>query len=292
MQVNFVVKDEHQGKSLTAFLRENGVSLALIKRIKFLPDGILVDGVKQNSDYKVKTGEQVVINAADTAENAQKSTVIPQDIPMDIVYMDDCCMVVDKPYYMPVHPSFNHPTDTLANAFVGYWKNKGQEKIFRAINRLDKNTSGLVLIALDAYSAEKLKGNVDKTYTAVVQGRVEKMQGIIELPIARQTESIITRCVREDGQYAKTEYTVIKQNEQFSLLDIKLHTGRTHQIRVHFSHLGHSLAGDDLYGGSTEYITRHALHCRKLQFVSPYDNKKVTVNSNLPKDMADIVIKI
>lgn len=292
MQVNFVVKDEHQGKSLTAFLRENGVSLALIKRIKFLPDGILVNGVKQNSDYKVKTGEQVVINAADTAENAQKSTVIPQDIPMDIVYMDDCCMVVDKPYYMPVHPSFNHPTDTLANAFVGYWKNKGQEKIFRAINRLDKNTSGLVLIALDAYSAEKLKGNVDKTYTAVVQGRVEKLQGIIELPIARQTESIITRCVREDGQYAKTEYTVIKQNEQFSLLDIKLHTGRTHQIRVHFSHLGHSLAGDDLYGGSTEYITRHALHCRKLQFVSPYDNKKVTVNSNLPKDMADIVIKI
>ena len=292
MQVNFVVKDEHQGKSLTAFLRENGVSLALIKRIKFLPDGILVDGVKQNSDYKVKTGEQVVINAADTAENAQKSTVIPQDIPMDIVYMDDCCMVVDKPYYMPVHPSFNHPTDTLANAFVGYWKNKGQEKIFRAINRLDKNTSGLVLIALDAYSAEKLKGNVDKTYTAVVQGRVEKMQGIIELPIARQTESIITRCVREDGQYAKTEYTVVKQNEQFSLLDIKLHTGRTHQIRVHFSHLGHSLAGDDLYGGSTEHITRHALHCRKLQFVSPYDNKKVTVNSNLPKDMADIVIKI
>jgi len=201
-------------------------------------------------------------------------------------------MVVDKPYYMPVHPSFNHPTDTLANAFVGYWKNKGQEKIFRAINRLDKNTSGLVLIALDAYSAEKLKGNVDKTYTAVVQGRVEKTQGIIELPIARQTESIITRCVREDGQYAKTEYTVVKQNEQFSLLDIKLHTGRTHQIRVHFSHLGHSLAGDDLYGGSTEYITRHALHCRKLQFVSPYDNKKVTVNSNLPKDMADIVIKI
>ena len=292
MQVNFVVKDEHQGKSLTAFLRENGVSLALIKRIKFLPDGILVDGVKQNSDYKVKTGEQVVINAADTAENAQKSTVIPQDIPMDIVYMDDCCMVVDKPYYMPVHPSFNHPTDTLANAFVGYWKNKGQEKIFRAINRLDKNTSGLVLIALDAYSAEKLKGNVDKTYTAVVQGRVEKTQGIIELPIARQTESIITRCVREDGQYAKTEYTVIKQNEQFSLLDIKLHTGRTHQIRVHFSHLGHSLAGDDLYGGSTEHITRHALHCRKLQFVSPYDNKKVTVNSNLPKDIADIVIKI
>ena len=292
MRIEFVVKAEEEGKSLTAFLRQNGVSLALIKRIKFLPDGIVVDGVKQNSDYKVKTGQKVVINAADTADNAEKSTVIAQDIPMDIVYMDDCCMVVDKPYYMPVHPSFNHPTDTLANAFVGYWKNKGQQKIFRAINRLDKNTSGLVLIALDAYSAEKLKGNVEKVYTAIVQGKVEPQQGVIELPIARQTESIITRCVREDGQYAKTEYTVIKQNQKFSLLDIVLHTGRTHQIRVHFSHLGHSLAGDDLYGGSTDSIGRHALHCRQLQFISPFNNKKVVINSRLPQDMEDIVIKL
>ena len=292
MQINFIVEPQYEGKSLTAFLRENGVSLALIKRVKFLPQGILVDGVKQNSDYKVKTGQQIVVNADDTAENVEKSTVIPQDIPMNIVYMDPCCMVVDKPYYMPVHPSFNHPTDTLANAFMGYWKNKGQQKIFRAINRLDKNTSGLVVIALDAYSAEKLKGNVDKTYTAIVQGKVEKQQGIIELPIARQTESIITRCVREDGQYAKTEYTVVKQNDEFSLLDIILHTGRTHQIRVHFSHLGYSLAGDDLYGGSTEFISRHALHCRKLEFVSPFNNEKVVINSNLPKDMEDIVIKI
>ena len=292
MQIEFFVKSEDEGKSLTAFLRGNGVSLALIKRIKFLPDGIMVDGVKQNSDYKVKTGQTVVVNVADTAENADKSTVIAQDIPMDIVYMDDCCMVVDKPYYMPVHPSFNHPTDTLAHAFVGYWKNKGQQKIFRAINRLDKNTSGLVLIALDAWSAEKLKGNVDKIYTAIVQGKVQPQQGIIELPIARETESIITRCVRKDGQYAKTEYTVLKQNDDFSLLDIKLHTGRTHQIRVHFSHLGYPLAGDDLYGGSTDFINRHALHCRQLQFVSPYNNKTVVINSKIPKDMADIVIKI
>ncbi|MBE6894881.1 MAG: RluA family pseudouridine synthase [Ruminococcaceae bacterium] len=292
MQLEFVVNQENTGKSLTAFLRENGVSLALIKRIKFLPNGIMVNGVKQNSDYKVKSGQRVVINTADTAENVDKSTVIPQDIPMDIVYMDDCCMVVDKPYYMPVHPSFNHPTNTLANAFMGYWKNKGGQKIFRAINRLDKNTSGLVLIALDAYSAERLKGNVDKTYTAIVQGKVEQQQGVIELPIAREAESIITRCVRADGQYAKTQYTVVKQNDDFSLLDIKLHTGRTHQIRVHFSYLGHCLAGDDLYGGSTEYISRHALHCRKLEFVSPFNNKKVVINSKLPQDMADIVIKI
>ena len=292
MTVNFTVREEHQGANLTAFLRESGVSLALIKKIKFQPDGILVDGVKQNTDYKVQAGQKITINVADTVEDAQKSTVIPQDIPMDIVYMDDCCMVVDKPYYMPVHPSFNHPTDTLANAFCGYWKNKGEEKIFRAINRLDKNTSGLVLIALDPFSAEKLKGNVEKVYTAIAQGKVCPAQGVIELPIAREVESIITRCVREDGQYARTDYTVIKQNEHFSLMDIKLHTGRTHQIRVHFSHLGHPLCGDDLYGGSLEHIERHALHCRKLQFVSPFNGKEITVFSNLPSDMEKIVLKI
>lgn len=292
MIVDFTVKEFQQGSTLQSFLRSEGVSLALIKRIKFLPEGILVDGVKQNTDYRVKAGEKVVINAADTQENAEKSTVIPQQMPLDIVYMDSCCMVVDKPYYMPVHPSFNHPTDTLANGFCGYWQKRGENRIFRAINRLDRNTSGLVLVALDAFSAEKLKGNVDKTYTAIVQGRVQPAQGTIELPIARQTESIITRCVRADGQYAKTEYAVVKQNDSFSLLDIKLHTGRTHQIRVHFSHLGYPLAGDDLYGGSLEHINRHALHCRKLQFVSPENGKMVTVNSNIPRDMEDIVIKI
>ena len=292
MTVNFTVKEHNNGSTLTAFLRSEGVSLALIKKIKFQPDGSLVDGVMQNTDYKVKTGENIIINVADTKEDAEKSTVIPQDIPMEIAYMDECCMVVDKPYYMPVHPSFNHPKDTLANAFCGYWQKKGEEKIFRAINRLDKNTSGLVLIALDPFSAEKLKGAVEKTYTAIVQGRVAEKQGIIELPIARETESIITRCVREDGQYARTDYTVVKQNDSFSLLDIKLHTGRTHQIRVHFSHLGYPLAGDDLYGGSLDVIGRHALHCRKLEFISPSTGEKVVINSKFPDDMQQIVINL
>ena len=278
--------------TLTAFLRSSGVSLALIKKIKFQENGILVDGVRQNTDYKVKTGQTVTINVADTNEDAEKSTVIPQDIPINIVYQDPCVMVVDKPYYMPVHPSFNHPTDTLANAFCGYWHKKGEGKIFRAINRLDKNTSGLVLLALDPFSAEKLKGGVDKTYTAIAQGCVYPTQGIIELPIARQQESIITRCVHPDGQYAKTEYTVVKQNAEFSLMDIKLHTGRTHQIRVHFSHLGHPLAGDDLYGGSLGKINRHALHCRKLEFISPYNGEKVSVESPLPQDMEEIVTEM
>ena len=289
MNYKFQVKESENKMRLNIFLRHSGVSAALIKKLKFLPDGILVNGEKKNTDYMLSAGETVEIN---TTDEDMDSTVIVQSGPLDIVYQDDCCMVVNKPYDVPCHPSFNHPTDTIANYFMGYWREKGQTKICRVINRLDKNTSGLVLIALDSHSAEKLKGNVDKTYTAIAQGRCEKDYGIIDRPIARQQESIITRCVREDGQRAVTEYFVRKCDDNFTLADIKLHTGRTHQIRVHFSHIGHPLAGDDLYGGSLEHINRHALHCSRLAFPSPATGEMVDIQAPLPADMAVLEEKI
>ena len=289
MNYKFQVKESENKMRLNIFLRHSGVSAALIKKLKFLPDGILVNGEKKNTDYMLSAGETVEIN---TTDEDMDSTVIVQSGPLDIVYQDDCCMVVNKPYDVPCHPSFNHPTDTIANYFMGYWQEKGQTKICRVINRLDKNTSGLVLIALDPHSAEKLKGKVDKTYTAIAQGRFEKDYGIIDRPIARQQESIITRCVREDGQRAVTEYFVRKCDDNFTLADIKLHTGRTHQIRVHFSHIGHPLAGDDLYGGSLEHINRHALHCSRLTFPSPETGKTVDIQAPLPADMAVLEEKI
>ena len=289
MNYKFQVKESENKMRLNIFLRHSGVSAALIKKLKFLPDGILVNGEKKNTDYILSAGETVEIN---TTDEDMDSTVIVQSGPLDIVYQDDCCMVVNKPYDVPCHPSFNHPTDTIANYFMGYWQEKGQTKICRVINRLDKNTSGLVLIALDSHSAEKLKGNVDKTYTAIAQGRFEKDYGIIDRPIARQQESIITRCVREDGQRAVTEYFVRRCDDDFTLADIKLHTGRTHQIRVHFSHIGHPLAGDDLYGGSLEHINRHALHCSRLAFPSPATGETVDIQAPLPADMAVLEEKI
>lgn len=292
MILEFTASDEKSGVPLSVFLRKEGVSAALIKKLKFLPDGILVNGVKQNSDYSVKTGDKISLDTDNKSIPKEQSSITPQNIPMDIVYQDNCCMAVNKPFDMPVHPSFNHPQNTLANAFCGYWKNLGQDKVFRAVNRLDKNTSGLVLIALDAYSAEFLKTRTEKGYTAIVHGCVSQDEGIIELPIAREKDSIITRCVRADGQYAKTQYRTIKKNNEFSLLDIKLHTGRTHQIRVHFSHLGHPLAGDDMYGGKQDKISRQALHCHKLEFISPCTNKLITVTCSLPADMENIVMKL
>ena len=289
MNYKFQVKESENKMRLNIFLRHSGVSAALIKKLKFLPDGILVNGEKKNTDYILSAGETVEIN---TTDEDMGSTVIVQSGPLDIVYQDDCCMVVNKPYDVPCHPSFNHPTDTIANYFMGYWQEKGQAKICRVINRLDKNTSGLVLIALDPHSAEKLKGKVDKTYTAIAQGRFEKDYGIIDRPIARQQESIITRCVREDGQRAVTAYFVRKCEDNFTLADIKLHTGRTHQIRVHFSHIGHPLAGDDLYGGSLEHINRHALHCSRLAFPSPATGEMVDIQAPLPADMVVLEEKI
>ena len=289
MKFVFSVDNEYDKTRLNVFLRCQGVSRALIRKIKFLPDGILVDGQKQNADYIVSSGQTVTIN---TPEEEPETTVIPQQGNLDIVYMDRCCMVVNKPYNMPAHPSFNHPTDTVANYFMGYWQEKGENKICRIINRLDRNTSGLLLIALDAHSAQQFKNAVDKTYTAIVSGKVAHSHGIIDRPIARQRESIITRRVRRDGQRAVTEYWVKKSDDNFSLMDIKLHTGRTHQIRVHFSHTGHPLEGDDLYGGSLDNISRHALHCSSLSFVSPSNGERITVSSKLPEDMQKLADKI
>ncbi len=289
MNFRFDVKKENGGQRLNAFLRESGVSAALIKKIKFTSNGILVNGIKQNTDYNLEAGDTVEIN---TSDEESGSTVIVQDGYLDIVYLDRCCMVVNKPYNMPSHPSFNHPTDTIANYFMGYWRQRGENKICRVINRLDKNTSGLVLIALDAYSAEKLKGDVEKIYTAIVQGKVECSHGFIDLPIARQEKSIIKRCVRNDGQRALTEYWIKKAGDKYTLVDIKLYTGRTHQIRVHFSHINHPLAGDDLYGGSLENINRQALHCKQLEFVSPDTNKIIKVTAPLPEDMKHLETKI
>lgn len=289
MNYKFNVSENEHNMRLNIFLRSKGVSAALIRKIKFLPDGIMVNGEKRNADYMLSGGDKVEIN---TSDEDMDTTVIAQQGHLDIIYEDECCMVVDKPYDMPCHPSFNHPTNTIANYFMGYWQARGENRICRVINRLDRNTSGLVLIALDAHTAQQLKGKVDKTYTAIAQGRFEKDYDIINRPIARQQESIITRCVRDDGQKAVTEYWVRKKDSNFTLADIKLHTGRTHQIRVHFSHIGHPLAGDDLYGGSLQHIQRHALHCSRLTFVSPASGKTVTVSSPLPQDMADLATKI
>ncbi len=287
MYINYTVTKQEDKMRLNLFLRQKGISLAHIKRVKFIKDGILVNDKKQNTDYTLNINDEVRVLI--DINKDEKTNIIPQDIPLDIMYEDEFCIIVNKPYGMPSHPSLNHPLNTLANAFCGYYQKKGESKTARIITRLDKNTSGLCLIALNSFAAEWFKNKVKKEYCAIVKGKLAKKEDIINYPIARVSESIITRYVHESGKKALTQYKVVKQNDDFSFVNIKLHTGRTHQIRVHFSYIGHPLLGDSLYGGDDKLIERQALHAKKLTFYPVFSKKERVIKAPLEKDMQKIV---
>lgn len=200
-----------------------------------------------------------------------------------IAFENDALVIFDKPGGMPVHPSIRHQGDTLGNCFAALYPGL----TFRPVNRLDKDTSGLCAVAKDPYSARILQSSCAKVYYAAAQGMTE-ISGTIDAPIARQCESIILRCVRDDGQRAVTHYRRICFGDRYSLLRIDLETGRTHQIRVHFSYIGHPLAGDDLYGGSREDIARQGLHCGEMTFTDPLSGKRITVRSPIPQDIKNL----
>ena len=194
-----------------------------------------------------------------------------------VAFENDDLIIFEKPAGMPVHPSIKHQGDTLGNFFASIYPNL----TFRPINRLDCNTSGLCAVAKNSYGASHYQGKIKKTYYAVAEGITEE-SGTINAPIAREKESIILRCVRENGQNAVTHYKRLLFNEKYSLLEINLETGRTHQIRVHMAYIGHSLAGDDMYGGKTDIIKRQALHCGIMKF------EDKIIKSQLSSDILNI----
>jgi len=199
------------------------------------------------------------------------------DPEIPVIFENEDIVIFDKPSGIPVHPSIKHQGDTLGNYFAYLYPNL----TFRAVNRLDCNTSGLCAVAKNSYGASHYQGIIKKTYYAVAEG-ITPESGIIDAPIAREKESIITRCVREDGQKAVTHYKRLLFNKDYSLLRINLETGRTHQIRVHFAYIGHPLAGDNLYGGKIDIINRQALHCGIMEFEGQ------TVKSELSRDILNI----
>ena len=177
--------------------------------------------------------------------------------------------MLEKPPRLAVHPTLNYPLGTLANGYAAWAAQRGNSPVFRPVNRIDKDTSGLVLAAQNGYAAPLLAGRVEKLYYAVVEGELPLGPGVIDAPIGRQGGSIIGRCVTPDGKPSRTEYTILKAENGLSLAACVPVTGRTHQIRVHFASIGHPLAGDDLYGGSRARIGRQALHCARQTFRVP-----------------------
>ena len=255
----------------------------------------MLNGKRVFVTEKLKSGD--VLELLTESEESFSEYIFPTEGKLDIIFEDDDFLAVNKPPYLPVHPSKGHPYDSLANIVVYYYKQKNQNFTFRCVNRLDKDTSGVTLIAKNAYAHELMRrlnveNLVDKTYFAVIHGNPSPLCGTIDLPIYRPEEATIKRVVDSRGKRAVTVYETVNAGEKLSLVKIKLLTGRTHQIRVHFSHLGHPLAGDFLYGNENDGILqRQALHCGEISFIHPVTGEELKLTADLPEDMKKISIQ-
>ena len=279
-RINFEISEADSGLMIKDFLKSFGVSSALLTKLKQTENGITLNGSFAKAIEQMKTGDILQISIESKGHMPE-----PSDTEIDILYEDEDILVVNKPPFMPVHESRNHRGDTLSNAVAAHIK---EDTAFRAVFRLDRDTSGAVLIAKHELAASKLAGKIRKDYYAVVHGNITD-SGTINLPIKRLDESIIKRCVAEDGERAVTHYEAVKIKNGTTLLKINLETGRTHQIRVHFSHLGYPLVGDSLYGGEDERINRQALHCRDIYFIHPVTNEEMHIFCPFPSDFQKLI---
>ncbi len=284
-QLKFTVEAGHDNMQAKRYLKQvHGLSMRLITRLKNTPDGILMDGKLLRAVDFVKAGAVITVNLPDE----QSEYIEPIEGKLDILYEDSFILAVNKPPFMPVHPVKQHQTDTLANIVVYYAQKRGESYVFRAHNRLDRDTSGIVLIAKDKFTINILKNGVKKTYTALVHGKIGH-GGTIAKPIGLLDDSKMVRHVLSEGTPAITHYAPIAFNEQATLLKLQLETGKTHQIRCHMSSMGHPLVGDDLYGGKSDFINRQALHCGTVEFTHPVTSEIITVTAPLPNDIENAV---
>lgn len=279
--IEFKITEKDNQKAIRDFLREFGVSSSLLKKLKHTENGITLNGEFAKSIEFLSTGDILKISIENSGEMPKRL----ENSNVQVCYNDEDIIVLNKPPYMPVHESRNHRGDTLANVAACYME---KDTAFRAVYRLDRDTSGLVVIAKNELAACKLAGKVKKSYYAVCQG-ILTGEGTIDLPIRRIEESIIVRGVFDDGERAVTHWKAVKSFNDKTLLCINLETGKTHQIRVHFSHLGYPLLGDSLYGGDCTEINRQALHCKTISFIHPVTGQNITVDSDFPDDIKAVL---
>ncbi len=281
--MKFKITQNESGISVNEFLRKNqNFSRRIVSRAKF-ENAISVNGENVFTSYILKENDILCINFS----QKQSPHVIAQDdLELDILYEDEHILAVNKPPFMPPHPSKGHPDSTLANAVLGYYKKCQTNTAVRILGRLDKNTSGVVIICKNEYSGKLMnETEVSKKYCAICHGEFEKAMGIINLPIEREALGSVKRVCRDDGKPSSTEYEVVFSKNGFSFVRLNLLTGRTHQIRVHLSHINHPIVGDDLYGGNETIINRQALHAREISFIHPISQVPMTIIAPLPHDM-------
>lgn len=278
--LEYTIGERYDGAKLYSFLKGYVLlSSKLIRSLKRTENGLLINGEHARTIDLLKVGDTVTVNIPEDEKTAVPGSVMPE-----VIYEDDDVLVVNKPPYMPIHESHNHQGDTLANSVCGYLSKKGKCCSFRAVGRLDKGTSGLVVCALNSHAASRLSGNIEKTYYAIATGRFEG-SGTIDKPIFRPDPMKTYRTADDRGDRAVTNWEAVKTENELSLLKIHLETGRTHQIRVHFAFLGAPLLGDRMYGKEREDITHQALHCGEVTFTQPVTGEKIICKADMPKEM-------
>lgn len=274
------------------YLKKKGYSRQIIIHLKKTEHGILQNGEWAYVRTPLVPGDVLKITLL---EESASEHILPVPMEPDIVYEDEDLLVVNKPFDMPVHPSIHNYDNTLANGMAYYFQQKGETFIFRCINRLDRDTTGLLILAKNALSASILSNDmkarkIHRTYQAVVSRIPVPASGTIDAPIARKEDSAIERCVDfEKGEPAVTHYRTLETKENLALVELSLETGRTHQIRVHMQHMGCPLLGDYLYNPDFTLINRVSLHSYSLSFLHPITGKSMYFCAPLPKDMAGLL---
>lgn len=288
MILTYTVLEAEEGQKISSILRNKlNISSRLLTKLK-MNEKILVNDIPVFSSHIVKNGDFITVKI----DFEEDDYIDAEDISLDILYEDEYLLAVNKPAGMVVHPSSYHLNGTLANGVKYYLNNN---KKIRPINRLDRDTSGIVLFAKNEYIQECMKqeNTMQKEYLTILNGLLDEKSGTINAPIARKPNSIMERMIDESGQTAITHYKVLEESHNddlaLSLVQVKLETGRTHQIRVHFAYKGNSILGDTLYGIETKLINRQALHAWKLTFIHPISKEQIVVEASLTEDIKKVL---
>ena len=280
--IDYIIDEAGDGLRIEQYLRRKGYSGQNLAEIKRMPQSVLVNGEHYYMKQELNTGDHLSIHICETKCSEK---IPPVQIPLDIVYEDEDIIVINKPAGMPIHPSLNNYTNSMANALAWYYQEQGKPFIFRCCNRLDRDTSGLTVVAKHLVSGNILsdmvrRRDIHREYLAIVRGHVSPEAGTINAPLARKPGTIIERTVDwEQGETAITHYRLVEERNGHSLVSLRLETGRTHQIRIHMKYLGYPLIGDYLYNPDMEYIGRQALHSHRLSFTHPITGEPMEFTS-------------
>jgi len=287
MELKYIVKENDTYQNVNEILAlkfhlSNRLATKLIKTKQIYKNKIAID-----TRSSVNVGDYIVVNLGFEEDN---SNIVPTKMDLKILYEDEWFLVVNKPAGIAIHPSRLHYNNSLSNGVCYYFNSIGLKKKIRPVNRLDFDTSGLVIFAKceyiqEEFSHQMVNGTFNKEYLCLVEGFLEKQKGTINLPIARKKGSIIERCIDKNGQKAVTDYLVIQKFKDCSFVQCNLKTGRTHQIRVHMKAIGHPILGDTLYGNPSDLIARQALHSYQIACIHPVTKVPLTFTADLPEDM-------